>query len=59
MMAFPGGAGYGAASDRDGTAIRRDLALGYITETMARKVYGLTDAEIAAVMVAARKGETA
>ena len=57
MMAFPGGAGYGAVSDRDGDAIRRDLALGYITEATARAVYGLSDADVATVMAASRKGE--
>ncbi|MGV8986791.1 MAG: hydantoinase B/oxoprolinase family protein [Cypionkella sp.] len=59
MMAFPGGAGYGAPSDRDPAAVRRDLALGYISEATARTVYGLTDAEIARVMAASRKGEIA
>ncbi len=59
MMAFPGGAGYGAAGQRDPAQIRRDLALGYITQAAARTVYGLSDAEILTVMAAARKGETA
>jgi N-methylhydantoinase B len=59
MMAFPGGAGYGVASDRDRASIRRDLALGYITETTARSVYGLSDGEISEVMAASRKGESA
>ena len=58
MMAFPGGAGYGQPSDRDHTAIRRDLALGYISETAARTVYGLTEAEVAEVMTRSRQGET-
>ncbi len=59
MMAFPGGAGYGAVSDRDRAAVRRDLALGYITEMTARTVYGLSETEIAEVMTASRKGESA
>jgi N-methylhydantoinase B len=59
VMAFPGGAGYGAVSQRDRAAIRRDLALGYITEATARAVYGLTEAEVLAVLDLARKGETA
>ncbi len=58
MMAFPGGAGYGAPKDRDRSAIRRDLALGYITEMTARTVYGLSEAEIFEVMAASRRGET-
>ena len=58
MMAFPGGAGYGQPADRDHTAIRRDLALGYISETAARTVYGLTEAEVAEVMTQSRQGET-
>lgn len=59
MMAFPGGAGYGETQDRDLAAIRRDLALGYISETTARDVYGLSDADVATVMTATRKGEIA
>jgi N-methylhydantoinase B len=59
MMAFPGGAGYGVASDRDRAAIRRDLALGYITEMTARSVYGLSDGEISEIAAASRKGESA
>jgi N-methylhydantoinase B len=58
MMAFPGGAGYGASADRDRTAIRRDLALGYISETAARTLYGLSETEVAEVMAKSRQGET-
>ena len=58
MMAFPGGAGYGAPADRDRTAIRRDLALGYISETAARTLYGLSETEVAEVMAKSRQGET-
>ncbi len=57
MMAFPGGAGYGPVTARNRAAIRRDLALGYISASAARDIYGLTDADIAAVADAARKGE--
>ncbi|WP_340108705.1 hydantoinase B/oxoprolinase family protein [Pikeienuella sp. HZG-20] len=57
MMAFPGGAGYGAPAARDPALVRRDLALGYISEAVARSAYGLSDAEIAEVLAAARKGE--
>lgn len=58
MMAFPGGAGYGALADRDPASIRRDLALGYITQAAARSVYGLPEGEISQVMAKARLGET-
>jgi len=58
VMAFPGGAGYGALADRDRAAIRRDLALGYITQAAARSIYGLPEAEIAQVIAQARLGET-
>ncbi len=58
VMAFPGGAGYGALADRDTALIRRDLALGYITPAAARTIYGLTEAEIAQVTAQARLGET-
>ena len=58
VMAFPGGAGYGALADRGKAAIRRDLALGYITQAAARSIYGLPEAEIAQVIAQARLGET-
>lgn len=57
MMAFPGGAGYGAPAERDPAHIRRDLALGYISALTARTVFGLPDAVIAEILQAARKGE--
>ncbi len=57
VMAFPGGAGYGPASDRDPAAIRRDLALGYITPEAAARDYGLTEAEIAEVTEISRRGD--
>ncbi len=56
VMAFPGGAGYGPAEARDPAAIRRDLALGYISETAARDIWGLSDAAIAEVLDALRTG---
>jgi N-methylhydantoinase B len=42
MLALPGGAGYGDPNDRDPAAIRRDLALGYISREVAVRDYGLT-----------------
>lgn len=56
-MGFPGGAGYGNPSDRDGEAVKRDLALGYISEATAREVYGLPQADIDAVSARVAMGE--
>ena len=50
MLAFPGGAGYGDARDRDVALVKRDLARGYISEEVAREVYGLDQADINAIM---------
>ncbi|WGH79250.1 hydantoinase B/oxoprolinase family protein [Jannaschia ovalis] len=55
-MAFPGGAGYGDPAQRDPAAIRRDLALGYITADYARSHHGLETAEIDRILAAARRG---
>ena len=57
MLAFPGGAGYGLAADRAPEMVRRDLALGYITEGFARLHYNMAPAEIADVLARASKGE--
>ena len=57
MLAFPGGAGYGLAADRAPDHVRRDLALGYITEGFARLHYNMAPAEIADVLARASKGE--
>lgn len=59
VMAFPGGAGYGDPAKRDVAAVKRDLALGYISENAAKTVYGLPEATIAKVIAATRKGEIA
>ncbi len=56
-MAFPGGAGYGAPSQREPQAVIRDLALGYISEQTARETYGLSDEDIERVTASVRKGE--
>ncbi|MEM6897675.1 MAG: hydantoinase B/oxoprolinase family protein [Pseudomonadota bacterium] len=56
-MAFPGGAGFGPAGDRDRAAVKRDLALGYISPEAAAGAYGLPEDEIAAVLAAAAKGD--
>ncbi|WP_420858302.1 hydantoinase B/oxoprolinase family protein [Marivivens marinus] len=57
LMAFPGGAGYGPASERDPAQVRRDLALGYISAEVAARDYGLDRAEIDAILARARMGE--
>ena len=57
MMAFPGGAGYGLAAGRAVALVRRDLALGYISAQAARDSYGLSEADIADVLAASKKGE--
>ncbi len=56
-MAFPGGAGYGPAAERDPAAVRRDLALGYITAQAAARDHGLTEDEIARIGAIARRGD--
>jgi N-methylhydantoinase B len=57
LMAFPGGAGYGDAKDRATSAIKRDLARGYISAKTAAETYGLSAADIATVQDAIAKGE--
>ena len=44
----PGGGGYGAASDRDASAVARDVALGYLTPDKATELYGPAWQEVAA-----------
>ena len=56
-MAFPGGAGYGAASDRHGEQVKRDYALGYIGRDAAMNEYGLSKDDIDAVDAALKRGE--
>ena len=59
MLAFPGGAGYGAASDRNPDLIKRDLARGYISAEAAMKDYGLSADDVAAVQNMVAKGDSA
>jgi len=56
-LAFPGGAGYGDASERDPAAVRRDLARGYISVEVAKRDYGLSEDEIEALREMVRRGE--
>ncbi len=57
MLAFPGGAGYGAPASRNAEDIRRDLAGGYITAAFARDHYGMSQADIDDVLERAKLGE--
>ena len=57
MLAFPGGAGYGSASERDVNLVKRDLARGYISADAAKRDYNLSDADILQVSQAIEKGE--
>ncbi len=56
-IAFPGGAGYGDPAERHAEAVRRDLALGYISAEVAANVYGMGAEEIAEIERRARLGE--
>ncbi len=57
VMAFPGGAGYGDPSERSKQMVKRDLALGYISDETASRDYGLTASEISQIHRAVAKGE--
>ena len=57
VMAFPGGAGYGAPGEREQGSVERDLALGYISAEAARAEYGLSEGKVADVLAASRRGE--
>ncbi len=57
VMAFPGGAGYGDPAERPKALVMRDLAHGYISEETAKRSYGLSDEDIAAVRSAVSKGD--
>lgn len=57
MMAFPGGAGYGAPAARPKELVKRDLAYGYISAETAKRQYGLSDEEIEAVHRAVASGD--
>ena len=57
MLALPGGAGYGRPAERDAQLVKRDLARGYISAATAKRDYGFSDADIAAVEKAVAMGE--
>jgi len=56
-MSFPGGAGYGHASERDTAAIKRDLARGYITASSAAEDYEISPKDIEKVQASVAAGE--
>ena len=57
ILAFPGGAGYGPASERDPALVKRDLARGYISAEIAARDYGMNENDIAAVQDAIATGD--
>ena len=57
MLAFPGGAGYGQASQRDPALVRRDLARGYISAEAAMRDYGLNAVEISEIQSDVKLGK--
>ena len=57
QMGFPGGAGYGPPSEREEAAVRRDLALGYISADAAMCDYGLSKETVEEVAEAVRQGQ--
>jgi N-methylhydantoinase B len=57
VMAFPGGAGYGAPSERLVDQVKRDLARGYISAETAAEEYNLSAADIAEVEAAVARGD--
>ena len=46
MLSFPGGGGLGAPAERDRAALRRDVALGYVSPEAARRDYGVGDDDL-------------
>ena len=56
MMAFPGGAGYGPATERPKELVKRDLLRGYISAEVAAADYGLSAEDIREVQEAICKG---
>lgn len=50
LLEFPGGGGYGPPSERDKNRIERDLRRGYISAAAAMRDYGLSKAQVAAVI---------
>jgi len=59
MLGFPGGAGYGKASDRDRALVRKDIVDGYISREAAKRDYDMSDQEISRILEDARRGKFA
>lgn len=57
MMAFPGGAGYGSANERDPSQIERDFGLGYITAYAARNDYSVAEQRLSEIIDLVRHGD--
>jgi N-methylhydantoinase B len=58
MLACPGGGGYGDPALRERSAVKRDLAYGYISTDAARTIYRLSDADITAIEATVSAGDT-
>lgn len=56
ILEFPGGGGFGDPRKRDKKDVKNDLAKGYISEKVARDVYGLSQAEISSITTAVKEG---
>ena len=57
LMEYPGGAGFGLASERDAKLVRRDLVRGYVSAESAKSDYGMTDQQIQEVLTALKNGQ--
>jgi N-methylhydantoinase B len=57
LLAFPGGAGFGDAGERDPGNVKRDLARGYISPESAQRDYGMEASEVEAVLERVRYGK--
>jgi N-methylhydantoinase B len=56
FLAFPGGAGFGDASQRDPARVRLDVARGYISAEAAARDYGMSTADVADVLEKVKNG---
>ena len=56
-LAFPGGAGYGNAAEREQAMIQQDLIRGYISRESAIEQYGLNETDVDTILEAAKTGE--
>ncbi len=56
ILEFPGGGGFGDPRKRNKQDVKNDLAKGYISEKVARDVYGLSQTEISSITTAVKEG---